>query len=386
MKFILGVAAGKGGVGKSSLTLNLALSLREMGCSVGIMDADIYGPSMRKMLPEEALPRPSDLHSDKILPAERKGIKLMSISYFSKGEEQPMIVRAPIANGIIKKFFHSVEWGDLDCLLIDFPPGTGDIQLTLMQEGNLSGAVVVTTPQEVALQDVSKAIALFHQMHVPVLGLVENMSYFQDPRSHHRYHPFGHGGGKRLCIQEGIPFLGEVPVDAEISRCCDEGISLLEEAANSDSAAAFRAIAQKIWEQLISFEKLEGNYEKKIILQWRDVANKGVISKSSSLSISSINQFVFIRRIVQKDAYSFTIEWTDGKISDYQLSDLQRLCTCARCRDEKTGHSLVNPGSIDEHVQAVQIESVGRYALRIDFTKGCSKGIYAFSLLRTLGS
>ncbi len=269
MKFTLGVAAGKGGVGKSSLTVNLALCLHKMGLSVGIMDADIYGPSIRKMLPEDTPPGRGETSSGKMIPAEYRGIKLISVSYFFKDQEA-VIVRAPIANGIIKQFFHSVEWGALDCLLIDFPPGTGDIQLTLMQEGSLSGGIVISTPQEVALQDVSKAISLFHHMHVPVLGLVENMSYFQDPLSDRRYHPFGKGGGKRLCHKEGIPFLGEIPIDEEISRCCDEGISLLEMGDGNESVKAFEAIAKEIWGQLVSYEKLEGNCLKKFKLQWND--------------------------------------------------------------------------------------------------------------------
>jgi ATP-binding protein involved in chromosome partitioning len=265
MKFILGVAAGKGGVGKSSLTVNLALCLKKMDLCVGIMDADIYGPSIRKMLPEDVLPSQRD---GRIIPAEKEGIKLISMAFFLQNEEQALIVRAPIANGIIKKFFHSVEWGDLDCLLIDFPPGTGDIQLTLLQEGCFSGGIVITTPQEVALQDVSKAIALFHHMQVPVLGLVENMSYFQDPFSEKRYYPLGKGGGMRLCHREGIPFLGGIPLDEEISHCGDEGISLFDRSQKKMCIHAYQSIAHQIWEQLLSFEQLEGDYLKKFHLLW----------------------------------------------------------------------------------------------------------------------
>jgi len=266
MKFILGVAAGKGGVGKSTLTVNLALCLQAMGKSVGILDADLYGPSIRKMLPEEVTPRIDE--NKKILPAEKNGIKLITVSYFQE-EEGAMIVRAPIANGLIKQFFHGVDWGQLDLLLVDFPPGTGDIQLTLMQEAPFSAGVVITTPQEVALQDVSKAIALFHQMHVPVLGVVENMSYFDEPLSKKRYYPFGKQGGYRLSMQEGIPFLGEIPIDAEISYCSDAGLSLLESPQGKNAAACYRSIAKKIVEQLEAFEGLEGKCLKNFELKWR---------------------------------------------------------------------------------------------------------------------
>lgn len=266
MKFILGVAAGKGGVGKSSLTVNLALSLNAMGKRVGILDADLYGPSIRKMLPEEVPMRLDE--NQKILPAEKGGIKLITVSYFQE-EESAMIIRAPIANGLIKQFFHSVNWGMLDLLLVDFPPGTGDIQLTLMQEAPFSGGVVITTPQEVALQDVSKAIALFHQMHVPVLGVVENMSYFDEPVSNRRYYPFGKGGGRRLSMQEGIPFLGEIPVDSQISYCSDAGLSLMDTQEGRDAAVYYKSIAEKIYEQLVAFESLEGSYLKNFDLKWK---------------------------------------------------------------------------------------------------------------------
>ena len=266
MKFILGIAAGKGGVGKSSLTVNLALCLDSMGWSVGIMDADVYGPSIAKMLPED-LPARNSQESQKIIPAEKKGIKLISISHFLN-PQAAMIVRAPIANAIIKQFFHAVDWGDLDCLLIDFPPGTGDIQLTLMQEAVLSGALLITSPQEVCLQDVSKAIAQFHKMQVPILGLVENMSYFQDPLSERRYYPFGKAGGLRLCIQEGIPLLGEIPFDEQISQCGDEGTSILNVAKEMPSVKIFKSIAHQVKEQLTYCKQLEGEYLEKIHLIW----------------------------------------------------------------------------------------------------------------------
>jgi len=266
MKYILGVAAGKGGVGKSSLTVNLALCFQKMGLKVGIMDADLYGPSLQKMLPEDTLPRPSVEHPGKLTPAQKNGMSLISMAYFLKDEEAAAIVRAPIANQMIKQFFHGVHWGELDCLLIDFPPGTGDIQLTLMQEGSLSGGIVVTTPQEVALQDVRKAISLFRHMRVPVFGLVENMSYFQDPVSDRRYYPLGRGGGKRLCLREAIPFLGEIPLDEQISHCCDAGISLLEK--GGISAEAYFSIAKEVWDQLLAYEQLEGECIKDFKLQW----------------------------------------------------------------------------------------------------------------------
>lgn len=177
VRHIVAIAAGKGGVGKSTLALNAALYFQKKGCKVGLMDADLYGPSLQKMLPEELPPTQHAAIKERIVPAEARGIKLISMAYFLN-PEHPTSVRAPIANGVIKQFIHLVDWGELDFLFIDFPPGTGDIQLTLVQEAMLSGAVIVTTPQEIALLDVSKTVAMFQQMQVPLVGVVENMSGF----------------------------------------------------------------------------------------------------------------------------------------------------------------------------------------------------------------
>ncbi len=344
VRYIVAIAAGKGGVGKSTLALNLALYFQKRGYQVGLMDADLYGPSLNKMLPEEI---PSTQHpelQERIIPAESHGIKLISMAYFLHPED-PATVRAPIANGIIKQFIHLVDWGELDFLFIDFPPGTGDIQLTLIQEGSISGAIIVTTPQEVALLDVARSVNMFRQMEVPLIGVVENMSYYQVSGGEILY-PFGQGGGERFALENELFFLGKIPIDGAISRCCDEGKSLFEEESSS-AAGAIASIGEKVREQLEAFTKLESEF--------------------------------FIREIHQKDFHGFTIEWSDGKMSNYRLSDLQRRCPCARCRGEKSGKE-----SIDDDVEAIRIGRVGSYALQIFFTKGCSKGIYPFSMLRQI--
>ena len=202
---VIGVAAGKGGVGKTTVTVGLARALKEFGARVGILDADIYGPSIPLMMNEE---RPISEKEGKIVPAICEGMPVVSMSHFGKGAA---IVRAPIANGVVTQFLNDVLWGDLDFLLVDFPPGTGDVQLTLMQEGNLAGAVVVTTPQAVVRADVEKAMALFVRMGVPILGVIENMSG-----------AFGAGGGKILAKEWEVPLLAEIPFDGEIAQKCDE--------------------------------------------------------------------------------------------------------------------------------------------------------------------
>lgn len=222
IKSIIAIAAGKGGVGKSSVTVNLALALKAQGYTVGIMDTDIYGPSVRKMLPEDRLPSQK---GEIIQPALCAGIKMISMAYFRK-EHEATAVRAPIANGLISHFIKNVAWGELDFLLIDFPPGTGDIQLTLGQKANLTGAIMVTTPQEVALLDVKKAMYLFDQVKVPVLGIIENMSYYMAPNTEDPVYLFGKGGGERLAQETGYPFLGQIPVDPLLCSCGDKGESL----------------------------------------------------------------------------------------------------------------------------------------------------------------
>jgi ATP-binding protein involved in chromosome partitioning len=266
VRHIIAVAAGKGGVGKSTVALNLALFWQKKGAKVGLMDADLYGPSLRKMLPEELLPAQNAQISERIIPAMSRGIKLMSMAYFLE-EGNPASVRAPIANGIIKQFIHTVDWGELDFLIIDFPPGTGDIQLTLMQESQLSGGILVTTPQEIALLDVAKATAMFRQMQVPLIGIVENMSYYEISAGQKIY-PFGKEGGKKFAEQNGLFFLGQVPIDPQVSHCCDTGTSLFAEEQSTFAGIAFAEIGNRVLEQLSSFHHLSEDHLKKIDLSW----------------------------------------------------------------------------------------------------------------------
>lgn len=267
VRHIIAVAAGKGGVGKSTVSLNLALYLSNKGFKVGILDADLYGPSLKKMLPEDFPPAQHLENKERIIPAQSRGIKLISMGYFIE-ENNPASVRAPIANGVIKQFLHLVEWGNLDYLIIDFPPGTGDIQLTLIQEGSLSGAVIVTTPQEIALLDVSKAVAMFKEMQVPLIGLVENMSQYKIGEDMVLY-PFGKGGGEKFANDNKLYFLGGIPVDPEISRCCDHGESIFAVSPPSAASFSFTSIAEKVADQLASFEKLEQAHLKNFDMQWQ---------------------------------------------------------------------------------------------------------------------
>lgn len=269
IRYIIGVAAGKGGVGKSSVAVNLAHALSRLGQKVGVLDADVYGPSLRRMLPEDQMPGQK---GEIIIPALSQGIRTISMAYFRKDNEAA-VVRAPIANGIITQFLRQIAWGPLDFLLIDFPPGTGDVQLTLCQQGNLTGAIMVTTPQEVALLDVRKAINMFKQVQVPILGIVENMSYYPLEERNEKVFIFGQGGGERLASECDIPFLGGIPLDPEICRSGDQGNTgaLYQDSEKRFSAKTFLDIASQTIERarLLKSQAPVNAFD----LQWKDKSN-----------------------------------------------------------------------------------------------------------------
>jgi len=250
VKYRIAVASGKGGVGKSTVSTNLALSLRALGYSVGLLDADIYGPSQQMMLGIQGRPQ-IDENDEKIIPMERHGIKTMSLGLITD-PDTPVIWRGPMVMKAIDQFLTDVKWGVLDFMIIDLPPGTGDAQLTLTQKAGLTGAVVVTTPQDVALIDARKGLAMFRKVNVPVLGIVENMSYFICRHCGEREEIFGHGGGKKTAEMLGVPFLGEVPIDPKVVVGGDSGEPIVTTDPQSPAAMAFRELARQVVEQVES--------------------------------------------------------------------------------------------------------------------------------------
>lgn len=267
VRYIIGVAAGKGGVGKSSVAVNLALTWQKLGYQVGIFDADIYGPSLGIMMP---LQEPIQILQNYIEPGICHGVKVMSLAYLKPGAEAVM-ARAPVANGLISQCIEQVSWKELDFLIIDFPPGTGDIQLTLMQMIPFSGAILVTTPQEVAGLDVQKAAKMFFHMGVPLLGIVENMSYFQDPVTSVRHFVFGQGGGEKLAQQFGIPMLGQIPIDPEISRCSDRGLAMPFEIPESLSSHALEEISLNVGNLLLNWEETRKQCLNQFEYSWKEM-------------------------------------------------------------------------------------------------------------------
>jgi ATP-binding protein involved in chromosome partitioning len=243
VKNVIAVGSGKGGVGKSTVSVNLAVALAQAGARVGLLDADITGPNIPMMLGVTGQPKASE--NNKITPLERHGVKCISIQFFVP-EGQPIVWRGPLVGGAIQQFLRDVDWGDLDYLVVDLPPGTSDAQLTLAQSVPLSGAVLVTTPQEVALSDVGKALAMFKRLSVPILGLVENMTAFACPHCGELTEIFGRGGGERFCQEHGIDFLGGVPLDVTVRQGGDVGVPAVAQREPGPAARALTNIARTV--------------------------------------------------------------------------------------------------------------------------------------------
>lgn len=250
---IIAVSSGKGGVGKSTVAVNLAVSLARDGARVGLMDADVYGPNVPMMM-GVGNSQP-EVEGNKLVPLEAYGVKLMSMAVLQPGDK-PMIVRGPILHGLVRQFLSDVIWGELDYLIVDMPPGTGDVQLSLAQLVPVQGAVLVTTPQNVSIADVRRAVKMFETVAVPVLGVVENMSYFIAPDTGTRYNIFGEGGGERLAEMYGIPFLGAVPLGMEVREGGDSGVPVVIGRPDSPQSQALRGIAERIAQQ-ISIEAMK---------------------------------------------------------------------------------------------------------------------------------
>ena len=242
VKHTVAVSSGKGGVGKSTVAVNLALALRHKGHAVGLVDVDVYGPDVPLMMGARGRP---GMFDNKIIPVEAHGIKIMSIGLLV-AEREALVWRGPMIHSAVQQFLRDVVWGALDYLVFDMPPGTGDAQLSLSQVVPLTGVVMVTTPQDVALLDVRKALGMFRKLNVPILGLVENMSYFVAPDTGHRYPIFGEGGGAKVAEEFGVPLLGQIPLEMDTRKGGDAGVPIVVGQPDSAQAKAFRAVAAAV--------------------------------------------------------------------------------------------------------------------------------------------
>lgn len=245
---LIAVGSGKGGVGKTTVSVNLALALAKLGYKTGLLDADVYGPNVPLMF---GLQEPPEAIGDRIQPIERHGVKVMSMGLISPGDK-PLIWRGPMLHSVMQQFLRQVDWGQLDYLVIDLPPGTGDVQLSLIQSAPIAGSIIVTTPSDVSLEDARKAVNMFRQVRVPILGLVENMSYLMCPHCSERIDVFSSGGGRRTAEAMGEHFLGEVPLDPEVRVGGDTGKAVGLRGENDPSAAAFYSVARAVVERIVA--------------------------------------------------------------------------------------------------------------------------------------
>ena len=249
IKHLIAVASGKGGVGKSTTAVNLALALKSLGLKVAVLDADVYGPSIPKLFGLTGKPEPSDAAGKKMKPMTRYGVEVMSIGFLVP-EDTPMIWRGPMVMSALTQLLRETEWGEADVMVIDMPPGTGDVQLTLAQQTPLAGAVIVSTPQDLALIDARKGLNMFAKVNVPVIGIVENMSYFVCSKCGERHEIFGHGGAREEAERIGVPFLGEIPLDKEVRLRSDSGEPVAATQPDSLHAALYRDVARQVWASL----------------------------------------------------------------------------------------------------------------------------------------
>ena len=266
VKNIIAVASGKGGVGKSTTAVNLAFALAKAGSKVGLLDADVYGPSIPRMV--RITKAADDAGPNVIVPPEADGVKVLSVGMFSQAGEAT-ILRGPMAGNVVKQFLTQVQWGELDYLIIDYPPGTGDIQLTISQTAPVTGAVLVTTPQEMSLIDVRKAISMFKTLKVPVLGVIETMSYFICDGCDKQHHIFRSGGGERLAREYGVAFLGAVPLDSRVVQHADDGQVAVTTLAGSLPAVAYTAAAGAVAQQLSILNSVDSGALNQFVLEWK---------------------------------------------------------------------------------------------------------------------
>jgi len=349
---IVAIASGKGGVGKSTVTVNLALALTAAGARVGILDADVYGPSIPGMLGTDCRPDADEL-TGAFVPPLAHGVKVMSVGLIFPPDEAT-IWRGPIASRILEQFLNAVDWGELDYLLLDLPPGTGDVQLTLAQAAPLNGAVIVTTPQDVALRVARKGLRMFQKVNVPVLGIIENMAGFVCPNCKTVHDIFSKGGGERIARDMGVPLLGSIPLDPALVASGDAGKPLFVADRASPASLAFEAAARILAAQL-------------------SIATMG---KQSATAPRDVH--LHDREVPQ-------IVWSDGVVMNFEHRALRLACPCAACRDEMSGVRLLDETAVPADIKVAAVRLVGQYGLNLVFSDGHSSGIYTFELLRQLG-
>ncbi len=378
IRHIIAVGSGKGGVGKSTVSVNLALALQQLGARVGIVDADILGPSIPGMLGIPTGEPPATNPNGRMIPAERHGLKVVSMAMLT-GDDNPAVLRGPMVGKYLKMFVDGVQWGPLDYLILDLPPGTGDTQLTLAQSMPLSGVVIVTTPQAVSLKIARRGLRMFEKVQVKILGIVENMRTFTCPHCGENTDIFRNGGGERMCQELGVPFLGALPLDADVVTCGDEGRPIVAAQPKSVSAKVYAALAAALVEQVSA----EVTVLKPFVWQWDGNEGAPAWVEGAARPAGSQNTPIgFLRR----DPRTLSILWEDGHRDDFDVRDLRLACHCALCIEEMSGRKLLDPKTIRSDVSPQKIVSIGNYAILFHWSDGHNSGIYSFKALRDLGS
>ena len=378
IRHIIAVGSGKGGVGKSTVAVNLALALQQLGARVGLVDADVLGPSIPGMLGLRSDHIPDTTADGRILPVDGYGLKAISMGLL-RGDDNPAILRGPMVSKYLQMFVGGVDWGRLDYLILDLPPGTGDTQLTLAQSLPLSGAVIVTTPQDVSLKIARRGLRMFETVHVTILGIIENMSTFTCPHCGQGTDIFRSGGGERMSRELGVAFLGSLPLDENIVTGGDEGHPIFIDSPDSVSARSYLAIATELAARLDGlpaaalrpFAWTWGTNDGEP--DWVETAGRPTGSKTTPIGFH------------QRDPRTLSVLWEDGHRDDFDVRDLRLACRCAMCIEEMSGRALLDPTNIRSDVAPQTIISVGNYAVTVNWNDGHSTGIYSFELLRALG-
>lgn len=349
VKHLIAVASGKGGVGKSTVTVNLALALQSQGLSVGVLDADIFGPSQPRLLGLTGKPQPA-ADGKRLRPMTAFGLKVMSMGFMVE-EGTPIIWRGPMVVSALNQMMREVDWGELDVMVIDMPPGTGDVQLTMAQQVPLSGAVIVSTPQDLALIDARKGLAMFQKVDVPVLGIIENMSYFLCPSCGERSDIFGHGGAEAEAEKLGLPFLGAVPLHMDIRAKSDEGQPVVASAPDSVHANLFRQIGAKVWGQIAAEEAGAG--------------------EAPAL-------------VVSNDRRTLIATFPDATSYELPAEMLRVMSPSAEVQGHSPSERVTVGGKREVTIR--ELKPVGNYATRIVFDDGHDTGLYTWKYLAELGA
>jgi ATP-binding protein involved in chromosome partitioning len=377
IRHIIAVGSGKGGVGKSTVSVNLALALQQLGARVGIVDADILGPSIPGMLSIPTGERPATTQDGRMIPAERYGLKVVSMAMLTD-DDQPAVLRGPMVGKYLKMFVSGVQWGSLDYLILDLPPGTGDVQLTLAQSMSLSGVVIVTTPQAVSLKIARRGLRMFEKVQVKILGLVENMRTFTCPHCGENTDIFRHGGGEHMSEELGVPFLGALPLDGAVVDCGDEGRPIVAAQPASVSAKVYADIATALMGQLNDTVTVL----KPFVWKWHRNEGAPDWAEGAARPGGSPNTPIGLLR---RDPRTLSILWEDGRRDDFDVRDLRLACHCALCIEEMSGRKLLDPKTIRSDVSPQEIVSIGNYAIKFNWSDGHNSGIYSFNGLRALG-